>query len=152
MTKFVYPLIGLMLLGACSDLVQAPRETPPAQTAPATEAPKLVVRPPANARTAAQFDTTSTAEREAAKAAAPKAGETRLGTTVATLGPAAETGIWLKTSLVSSVTPGRVTGPNGKSINVELRPAGGAGTQISLAALRLLELPLTAMPSLTVYR
>jgi hypothetical protein len=42
----------------------------------------------------------------------------------------------------------------GKSINIELRPSGGAagsGSQISLAAMRLIEAPLTSLPELTVF-
>ena len=93
-------------------------------------------RPPAAARTVEQFDTTSAADK--AKA---------------TLGPPAEPGIWLKTPLVNAPTMGRLS-YNGKDANVELRPSGGSagtGSQISLAAMRLLDIPLTDIAEVTVY-
>ncbi len=85
-------------------------------------------------------------------ASAP-AGAQALGTTIATLGSPAEAGIWLKTPLVTQLRQGRVE-YQGKSINIELRPSGGAagsGSQISLAAMRLIEAPLTSLPELTVF-
>ncbi|NBD29495.1 MAG: D-galactarate dehydratase, partial [Alphaproteobacteria bacterium] len=42
----------------------------------------------------------------------------------------------------------------GTSIAVELRPSGGApgaGSQVSLAAMRLLEAPLTGLPELVLF-
>jgi hypothetical protein len=108
--------------------------------------------PPATATTVAEFDTTSPAARDAATAqsAAP---EIALGMTIASLGSPTEPGIWLKTPLVTTLTAGRVM-YQGKSINIELRPSGGAagsGSQISLAAMRLLEAPLTGLPEMTVF-
>jgi hypothetical protein len=76
-----------------------------------------------------------------------------LGTSIATLGSPTDPGIWLKTPLVSEVSQGRIE-YNGTSVNVELRPSGGAqgaGSQISLAAMRLIEAPLTGLPEVTVY-
>lgn len=108
--------------------------------------------PPPTARTVEQFDTT-TAQDRAAAVAAPAAGERRLGTTIATLGSPTDPGIWFKTPLVSRLTQGRIE-YQGKSVNVELRPSGGApgsGSQISLAAMRLIEAPLTGLPEVTVY-
>ncbi|WP_400087652.1 D-galactarate dehydratase [Yoonia sp. R78084] len=108
--------------------------------------------PPQNAVTIAQFDTTSAEDRAAAIATAP-AGAQPLGRTIASLGSPAEAGIWLKTPLVAALTPGRVTYQD-KTINIELRPSGGAagsGSQISLAAMRLIEAPLTSLPELTVF-
>ncbi len=114
--------------------------------------PDLPPPPPPTARTVEQFDTT-TAEDRAAAVAPPAGGERRLGTTIASLGSPTDPGIWFKTPLVSEVTQGRVD-YNGKSVNVELRPSGGAagsGSQISLAAMRLIEAPLTGLPEVTVY-
>ncbi|KQI72820.1 D-galactarate dehydratase [Loktanella sp. 5RATIMAR09] len=108
--------------------------------------------PPQNAVTVEQFDTTSAEDRAAAVATAP-AGAQALGRTIATLGSPAEAGIWLKTPLVTQLSAGRVD-YQGKSINIELRPSGGAagsGSQISLAAMRLIEAPLTSLPELTVF-
>ena len=108
--------------------------------------------PPAAARTVEEFDTTTAADRAAAVAA--PVGEQNLGTTIASLGPPTEPGIWLRTGLVTELVQGRVA-YQGTSVNVELRPSGGAasaGSQISLAAMRLLGAPLTGLPELTVYR
>ena len=110
--------------------------------------------PPPQARTVAQFDTTTAEDRAEATAAPEPAGETRLGTTIATLGSPADPGIWLKTPLVSELLPGRVD-YNGTSVNLELRPSGGearSGSQISLPAMRLLDAPLTGLLELTVYK
>jgi hypothetical protein len=109
--------------------------------------------PPANAVTHEQFDTTTQEERDAAVATDAAASDRALGTTIATLGPPAQPGIWLETPLVTALTPGRID-YQGKSINIELRPSGGAagsGSQISLAAMRLIEAPLTGLPELTVF-
>lgn len=109
--------------------------------------------PPPTARTVEEFDTTSAADRAAAVTPTQTGGERRLGTTIASLGSPTDPGIWFKTPLVSAVTQGRVE-YNGKSVNVELRPSGGApgsGSQISLAAMRLIEAPLTGLPEVTVY-
>ncbi len=112
--------------------------------------------PPTGATTVDEFDTTTQEDRAAAIAASEPEGEQELGTTIAALGPPTEPGIWLKTPLVSELTQGRVEYPgNGKSVNLELRPSGGAegsGSQISLAAMRLLEAPLTGLPELVVYQ
>ena len=109
--------------------------------------------PPATAVTVEQFDTTTQEDRAAAVATSASTGDQALGTTIASLGSPAEPGIWLKTPLVKALTPGRVT-YQGKTINIELRPSGGAagsGSQISLAAMRLIGAPLTGLPELTVF-
>lgn len=127
---------------------------PSAQPTPAIPAPdQTPPPPPPAARTVEQFDTTTTQQRVAA--ASPQTGGARLGVTVASLGDPTEPGFWAKTPLVSKVTPGRLEyGATGKSVQVELRPSGGAagsGSQVSLAALRVLEAPLTALPELVVH-
>ncbi|WP_238381084.1 hypothetical protein [Alkalilacustris brevis] len=112
------------------------------------------VRPPSGARTAEAFDTTTQAERVAALAA-PAAQGRELGRTTASLGPPGEPGFWLRTGLVTQAAEGRVLhAPSGASVQVELRPSGaapGSGSQLSLAAFRALELPLTALPDLIVF-
>ncbi len=108
--------------------------------------------PPASATTVADFDTTSQADRDAATSTSG-ASDAALGTTIASLGSPTEPGIWLKTPLVTALTAGRVDF-KGKDINIELRPSGGAagsGSQISLAAMRLLDAPLTGLAELTVF-
>ncbi len=109
--------------------------------------------PPAGAETAEQFDTTSVAERQTA--ARNTSGAWRaLGRTVATLGDPADPGFWAKTPLVDQVQAGRLVDPaTGATVKVQLRPLlaeRGAGTQVSLAALRLLGVPLTALTELRV--
>ena len=104
-----------------------------------------------------EFDTTSAEDRAAAVAVDPEpAGEQLLGITNISLGPPAQPGIWLETGLVTELSEGRVENPaTGKSVNVELRPSGGpatAGSQISLAAIRLLDVPLTSLLDVEVYR
>lgn len=128
---------------------------PAAAAAPAPAAP-AAVKPPAGARTVEQFDTTTPEERVAAAAAPVEpAGERSLGTTVASLGEVAEAGFWLKTPLVTERSKGRVFNPGtGKSAQVDLIPIDGpasAGSRISLAAMRLLEAPLTDLPTVEVF-
>lgn len=94
-------------------------------------------------------------EEEAAGPEEPAAPEApgRLGTTVASLGPPTEAGLWLETALVTAPTTGRVE-YNGQSVTVQLRPSGGepgSGSQISLEAMRALGAPLTGLPELTVF-
>lgn len=112
--------------------------------------------PPPAARTVEQFDTTSSAERaEAASAPAPAA-EVKLGSTIASLGDVTQPGFWLKTPLVTEQADGRVVYPaSGKSAQVALLPLEGpatAGSQISLPAMRLIEAPLTDLPTLDVFQ
>lgn len=161
------PLALVALIAACGDsarpgflqrddgssvpvLTPGPDTTRP-QTRPGDTAAGGVA-PPANARTADAFDTTTAAERAAATQAAPAAGAA-LGETVASLGNPAEPGFWLRTGLVTEVTQGRISTSGGASVAVELRPSGaaaGSGSQISLAALRALNLSLTDLHRLQV--
>lgn len=77
-----------------------------------------------------------------------------LGRTVASLGDAAEPGLWLKTPLVTQEGPGRVTYPaTGKSAVVMLIPIEGpltAGSRLSLQAMQALGAPLTDLPEIEV--
>ena len=119
---------------------------PSAVTNPELAAPP----PPPAARTVEQFDTTTEAQRVAA--ATPSEGGALLGTTVASLGDPSRPGFWAETDLVTAVTTGRLVNPaNGKSVEVELTPAEGGGSRVSLAAMRLLEAPLTDLPTFEVY-
>lgn len=130
-------------------VIDAPATDETVTTIPAMTLPPP---PPTSARTVDQFDTTSAAERQAATRVS--AGGAELGRTTATLGSPTEPGIWLKTPLVTEVTQGRIRYQS-STINVELRPSGGSagsGSQISLAAMRLIEAPLTGIIDLTVLR
>ena len=132
------------------------RKPAPAAAAPAPVLPDPGVvdvspLPKPAAQTAEALDTTSKAERAAA--AAPQAGGAKLGTTIASLGDPTEAGFWLRTPLVSAPAKGRVT-VGGASVAVDLIPLDaerGAGSQISLSAMRMLGLTLTDLPELTVY-
>ncbi len=111
--------------------------------------------PSENAVTVEDFDTTSSAERTAASATADANTEEDLGQTIATLGSPATPGFWLETPLVSQRRPGRVVAvENGESVLVELIPVdgpAGAGSHLSLAALRLLGVGLTGLHELLVF-
>lgn len=162
---FLIPALALPLLAACDDPLFAIQQ-PTAPDGPAVAATETPVEtldptppppPPATARTVEEFDTTTAEDRAAAVAVDPQpAGETRLGTTNVSLGSAAEPGIWLKTGLVTSLVPGRVEYPaNGNTVNMELRPSGNsptAASQMSLAAMRLLNIPLTALADVVVFQ
>ena len=175
------PLVLALALAGCAQMpaalggAQAPPDAEAAAEAPAPEDVEAIVADadaaeavvaaagqsqalPADRRTAEDFDTTTEAERQVAVAAAeapPETPERSLGSTVASLGDATQPGLWLETPLVSAATPGRLAyGARGTSVLVELRPSGGAagsGSRISLAAMRLLEAPLTDLPTLQVF-
>jgi hypothetical protein len=161
--KYVVLFPAFILAGCTSQSFQEFFQTPAvtAETAAAATPPVIETLdptppppPPREARTVAQFDTTTAEDRAEAVAAPEPATETRLGTTIATLGSPADPGIWLKTGLVTELLAGRVD-YNGKSVNLELRPSGGeagSGSQISLPAMRLLGAPLTGLLELTVYK
>lgn len=147
-------LAGLPLLAACADMPGLSDPTPaqaPVVVAVAPPPPP----PPVEARTVEEFDTTTAEDRAAALSSATAGGETELGRTIASLGSPTEPGIWIETPLVTVATMGRVAYPAaGTEIALELRPSGGvagSGSEISLAAMRLLEIPLTALAEVIVY-
>lgn len=145
--RYLISLTFLVLLG-CAPLTQVETQPKPSD---ANGESFSTPAPPSNAQTVEQFDTTTQEERVAA--AAPSTGGTRLGETVATLGDAATPGFWVETPLVDSITAGRVVNAaNGKSVEVELRPVTGGSSRVSLAALRLLEAPLTELVTLEIFR
>lgn len=150
------------LLAACQPMTQTARPTgeaaaaaTPAQVAAATAITRAPAPRPAARATAAQLDTTTPEQRSAAAARPAAAAETRLGTTVASLGNPTESGFWIRTPLVRERAMGRIVNPaTGRSAQVELIPltSGGSGSQVSLPALQLLGVSLTDLPTLEVYR
>lgn len=142
-------LIALpFVLTGCAELAmqsEPVEDAPPEVTGPLDAPP-----PPSSARSVEEFDTTTEAQRIAA--VQPTSGGRLLGSTVASLGDATQPGFWMSTPLVDAVREGRVVYPEtGKSVEVELRPASSGSSRVSLAALRLLEAPLTGLPVLEVY-
>ncbi|MFO8126613.1 D-galactarate dehydratase, partial [Yoonia sp.] len=108
--RMILILPALVLSGCASPSLQGFFGAEPAAAMPApTLDPTPPPKPPVTAVTAAQFDTTSDADRAAAVAATEPAVARALGTTIASLGSPAEPGIWLKTPLVTKLTAGRVT-------------------------------------------
>ncbi|MCZ0811941.1 MAG: hypothetical protein ACQEVT_15110 [Pseudomonadota bacterium] len=113
--------------------------------------------PSNEAKRAEDFDTASEEQRSAARSGAQAGrGAVDLGVTIASLGAPGEPGFWLKTPLVDAPAKGRVEYPaGGTSASVDLIPldaARGAGSQMSLSAMRLIEADLTGLPELRVYR
>lgn len=111
-----------------------------------------VQRPPSTARTADEFDTTSSEQRAVAAAAAPESAERALGSTIVSLGNAAQPGFWLETPLVTTPGSGRVVYPEtGKSVQVDLIPVADGGSRLSLPAMRLIGVPLTGLAEVEVF-
>lgn len=100
------------------------------------------------AKSVEAMDTTSAVERTRAMSAGPVGGE-ELGRVRVTLGNPAEAGFWLRSTLVTIPTPGRVVSVEGATVAVTLLPGTG-GAQLSLAAFRALGLPLTELPEVLV--
>lgn len=152
-TPFVALSLGALVLAACNMQDQSPaRPQPPAPPPAATTTAATSVLQ-GGAQTVAALDTTTAAEKAAA--AAPATGGGKLGSTVASLGDATEGGFWIKTPLVKAAAKGRVVNPaNGKSANVDLQPlaGGGAGSQLSLAAMQALGVSLTDLPDIEVWQ
>ena len=163
--------IPFLLLAGCSDIPSlAPGGSGPAspsdQAAPSGQAaPEVVpasdtsatvatpVTPPSSVTASAgSLDRVSETEKAEARAeaeAAPAGGE--LGTVTVALGDPADAGLWVKSDLVGSETPGTVRTAGGDAIAVTLRPLGSdGGAQISLSALQALGLPLTGLHPVTL--
>lgn len=149
MTRF--SLLSLMIpLAACGQFAKAPMTEAAPEPVAVTNEALAAPPPPRSARTVEQFDTTTEAQRQAA--AVPASGGQLLGTTVASLGDPARPGFWIMTSLAEAPGAGRLVYPvTGKSVEVELLPLESGSSRVSLAALRLLEAPLTDLPVLEVY-
>ncbi|WP_414897725.1 D-galactarate dehydratase [Rhodovulum sp. YEN HP10] len=104
----------------------------------------------------AQDATGATAPAGLEEATAPVLGfERELGVTTASLGDPTDPGFWALTPLTDEIRRGRLADPvSGKSVQVELRPSGGAsgaGTRVSLSAMQALEVPLISLTNLKVY-
>ena len=96
-----------------------------------------------------------TVELQAATAR-PQARPARdLGVTIVALGLLNRDGLWLRTPLVKDEVAGRVIYTKlGNSANLTLLPIAGeagAGSQLSLAAMQVLGIPLTELAEVQVY-
>jgi hypothetical protein len=160
-TKYAVMLVLGLFLTGCGQLPfgkdrPMPSATPPEGTIRPKARPETpeTPAPPISARTPDQFDTTTAKQRQDAATAAPEV-DRPLGETVASLGDPSRPGFWLETPLVTTLQKGRVVHPaTGKSAQVTLIPIGGpktAGSRISLAAMRLIEVPLTDLATLQVF-
>lgn len=95
----------------------------------------------------------ATGEGADAATASPGGDGLILGFAVASLGDATQPGLWMETPLVSAEGPGRVVGPDGRTVAVTLRPSGGGpgtGSRLSIQAMQALGLDLTSLPTVTV--
>ena len=84
-------------------------------------------------------------------ASAPSFGQS--AKTVAGLGDPGRVGLWMETPLVKARRNARVVAPNGRSIVLTLEPITGdtgAGSRLSIGAMRSLGLPLTELVELRV--
>ncbi|MFE3837690.1 hypothetical protein [Pseudogemmobacter sonorensis] len=149
-----FSLILPLLLGlsGCALFERGREEAPRPGADLATEfAPAVSVQPLGAAGYAPEaLDQTSEAEKRAALAAPAAGGERELGRAVVALGPPAEAGLWVRTSLVSAPGQGRVVVPGGRSLAVELRPTSG-GALMSFSAYQTLGIGLTELPEVTIY-
>ena len=155
-------LVGLLslctALAGCGALGLPPLAVPGSsegQTRPQArpEGAEIAVRrPPSDARTVDEFDTTTAEERAAAVAPSQPQGERALGSTVVSLGDPSKPGFWLETALVSAPAQGRVLyAASGESVQVDLIPIGSGGSRLSLPAMRLLGVPLTDLAEVQVF-
>ena len=165
MKRIVISAVLMTGLAACADMssrLAFDRQKAASQSSAAasgsaasavTAAATSAAPPPEAARTAEALDTTTAAQRAAAAAPATST-SAALGMTVAALGSPSEPGLWLKTPLVAAKAQGRVTNPaTGKSSAVTLLPLDGpktAGSQLSLAAMRLIGASLTDLTEIEV--
>jgi hypothetical protein len=144
-------LLSLLLSGCAALDIPFLKPAEVTSPPPAAESGPVPVR---SEQTAATLDTTTSEQRKAAQKVV--ATGATLGTTIASLGSPTEPGFWLKTPLVAEESQGQVKDPaTGKAVSVTLIPIDGpatAGSRISLAALRLLDVPLTSLIELDVRR
>jgi hypothetical protein len=153
----LFPLLAIALSGCAIFRQDAAADRPlsatgEAEASAATENTRVTSTAAlgANALSAEALDTTTETEKTAALAAPATGGERELGKAVVALGPPAEQGIWLSTTLVTEKTQGRIMTAAGKSLTLELRPGTG-GALLSLAAFQALGLSLTELPEVTIF-
>jgi len=148
MTRFA--LLLPFLLAACADGLRLTK--PNAEAPVAATAPDDVIRPPD--RPGDTVEMAAVEDTAVVPSASGPAESGDLGVTVASLGNAAEPGMWLKTPLVKVDGPGTVA-YNGQTAEANLIPIGGPATSGSRASLQLMQAlgaPLTGLPEFRVSR
>ena len=144
MMRFLTPTLIPIVLAACA----APNPASP-PTVPAPVDASAPPPPSPEARTVEEFDTTSAAARE--DATSVDSAGTFLGSDIASLGDPTRPGFWIETPLATTPGKGRVTlSGDGGGVEVDLIPSE-SGSRLSLAAIRLLEVSLTDLPTVDVY-
>ncbi|MEM7470808.1 MAG: D-galactarate dehydratase [Pseudomonadota bacterium] len=144
--RLVTPLFAACVLSGCASL-QAPFIKPPFEDTTPVATPTPAEPVEIVGEGAAPVDPAAPVEGAAASTGA-------LGETIASLGDPTQPGFWLKTPLVQVQRPGRIEGAGGAVVQVTLIPLGGeagAGSEISLSAMRALNLSLTDLAPLQVY-
>ncbi|WP_227284089.1 D-galactarate dehydratase [Boseongicola sp. H5] len=142
MTKWIAPVLVMFALTGCAQglgLFRGGDAGPSAARSPDGETPRPMERP--------------SAEEGLAPDDGPQPVRDAGGETIASLGDPSEPGLWLRTPLVSTERQGRITTESGASVTLRLIPiagATGAGSRISLEAMRALGVPLTDLVPLTV--
>ncbi|WP_166416148.1 hypothetical protein [Cochlodiniinecator piscidefendens] len=154
MKKYV---LMMACIGATGCSVFGPRVTENSEATRPSPRPEIAIVEPSGPATAEAFDTTTTEERTAAVVTETEAqGAVSLGQTIASLGDPTDQGFWVKTPLVQSETSGYIrSDETGETVEVTLIPLEqdvGAGSQVSLAAMRLLGVSLTGLPVIEVFQ
>ncbi len=130
-------------------VVQTPTDTD-IRPKPRPDAPTGTVDKPLTAETASNVS-----EAEIKAASQPTAVSKDKGITIASLGLLNQDGLWLSTPLVTTETKGRViVEKSGASLNVTLLPNGkasGSGSQMSIAAMQALGVPITDLVEVRVF-
>lgn len=150
-------LSGCSKMGSISGLI--PQKDKPLGEAEVVETitPEEENKPPENLGkiTIADAAKVTDAELEEAVAKPVARPERDLGKTIASLGLIDETGFWLQTPLVQGEVEGRVVYLKTEtSINLRLIPNGaaaGSGSQISIAAMKVLGIPIVDLAELQVF-
>lgn len=148
---------ALAVLVACGPM-QRDASAPGDPAVPVREAGEEDVNPRARPGSPGpdSADTLDTASAEDRRRAADESGAAGLdlGTTIASLGSVSQQGFWLRTPLVDAPATGRITYlANGISATVDLIPLEaerGAGSRISLSAMKLIGADLAGLPEIRV--
>lgn len=144
----------VVTLSGCAIVPQdGPKDMGAKEASEDTNSARQLPQPPVSARTVDEFDTTTNADRQAALEDDVTDAGKSLGITVASLGDPTKPGFWMETPLVKQAAKGSVA-YDGRTISVDLIPIEAektAGSRLSLAAMRLLDAPLTGLPKVQVF-